>query len=124
MSIGIIRLNHVNVTVPAALEEAAKHFYGDVLGLPRLPKPVGPRQYVGAWYELGNSQLHLSIEDGAQNELSDRHVCYQVSDIEIAQQQFEEAGIQIIADDDPVRGQKRFFVRDPGDNMLEITQGV
>ncbi len=121
MSIGVTRLNHVNVTVPAALEAAAKHFYGEVLGLTQLSKPVGPRQYIGAWYELGAAQLHLSIED-AQNELSDRHVCYQVSNIRAAQKVFEAADVTIIRDDDPIRGQTRFFVRDPGGNMLEITQ--
>lgn len=122
MSIGITGFNHVNVTVPASLEGAAKQFYGEVLGLMQIPKPVGPRQYIGAWYELGEAQLHLSIEDGAQNDLSDRHVCYQVSDIRKAQSGFESAGVFVIPDDDPIRGQTRFFVRDPGGNMIEITQ--
>jgi catechol 2,3-dioxygenase-like lactoylglutathione lyase family enzyme len=124
MSIGLIKLHHVNVTVPASLEAAAKNFYGEVLGLKQIPKPPGPRQFVGAWYQLGDAQLHLSIEDGAQNELSDRHICYQVSDIGEAHREFENAGVEIIPDDDPVRGQTRFFVRDPGRNMIEITQGV
>jgi catechol 2,3-dioxygenase-like lactoylglutathione lyase family enzyme len=124
MNIGITRLNHVNVTVPESLEAAAKHFYGNVLGLTQIPKPAGPRQNIGAWYELGDAQLHLSIENGAQSELSDRHVCYQVSDIGKAKSEFEIAGVVVIPDDDPIRGQTRFFVRDPGGNMIEITQGV
>jgi catechol 2,3-dioxygenase-like lactoylglutathione lyase family enzyme len=122
MGIGIIAVNHVNVTVPEALEATAKHFYAVVLGLPQIPKPAGTRQNVGAWYQLGEIQLHLSSEDGAQNEISDRHVCYQVSDIAAAALHFRQAGIEIIADGRPVRGQSRFFVRDPGGNLLEITQ--
>ena len=122
MSIGITGLNHVNVTVPASLQAAAKQFYGEVLGLTQIPKPIGPRQNIGAWYELGGAQLHLSIEEGAQNELSDRHVCYQVSDIGKAKSEFENADVVVIPDDDPIRGQTRFFVRDPGGNMIEITQ--
>jgi hypothetical protein len=43
-----VELNHVNVTVPAALEEAAKHFYAVVLGLKQIPKPAGPRKFRGA----------------------------------------------------------------------------
>jgi len=122
MPIGIIGLSHVNVTVPAALESAAKHFYEGVLGLARIPKPEGTRQNMGAWYQLGDLQLHLSVEDDVQNEVSDRHVCYQVADIAVAALNFRNAGVEIIADGRPVRGQSRFFVRDPGGNLIEITQ--
>jgi len=122
MTIGIIAVSHVNVTVPAALEATAKHFYEDVLGLAQIPKPEGTRQNMGAWYQLGDLQLHLSVEDDVQNEASDRHVCYQVADIAVAALNFRNAGVEIIADGRPVRGQSRFFVRDPGGNLLEITQ--
>ena len=124
MAIGIIAVNHVNVTVPETQEAAAKHFYGVVLGLREIPKPPGPRQNIGAWYELGAMQLHLSIEDGVANEVSDRHVCYQVSDIAAANLQFRNAGVDVIPDEDPLRGQFRFFVRDPGGNLIEITQHI
>jgi catechol 2,3-dioxygenase-like lactoylglutathione lyase family enzyme len=122
MTIGILGVSHVNVTVPSALEAAAKHFYEGVLGLAQIPKPEGTRQNMGAWYQLGDLQLHLSVEDDVKNEVSDRHVCYQVADITSASLQFRNAGVEIIADGRPVRGQSRFFVRDPGGNLIEITQ--
>jgi catechol 2,3-dioxygenase-like lactoylglutathione lyase family enzyme len=124
MAIGIIGVSHVNVTVPAALETSAKHFYEGVLGLARIPKPEGTRQSMGAWYQLGGMQLHLSVEDDVKNELSDRHVCYQVADIAAASLEFRKGGTAIIPDPRPVSGQSRFFVRDPGGNLLEITQRV
>jgi catechol 2,3-dioxygenase-like lactoylglutathione lyase family enzyme len=124
MAIGIIGVSHVNVTVPAALEASAKHFYEDVLGLAMIPKPEGTRQNMGAWYQLGVIQLHLSVEDDVKNEVSDRHVCYQVADIAAASLEFRNAGIAIIPDPRPVSGQSRFFVRDPGGNLIEITQAV
>jgi catechol 2,3-dioxygenase-like lactoylglutathione lyase family enzyme len=122
MSIGIIGVNHVNVTVPSALEQTAKDFYETVLGLPQIPKPEGTRQNVGAWFELGRIQLHLSVEDNVQNEASDRHVCYQVADAASAELHFRNAGIEIIPDTRPVKGVSRFFLRDPGGNMIEITE--
>ena len=124
MAIGIIAVSHVNVTVPAALEDAAKSFYREVLGLPQIPKPLGTRQDMGAWYQLGGMQLHLSVEDDVQNEVSDAHVCYQVADIASANLQFRNAGVDVIPDPRPVAGQSRFFVRDPGGNLLEITQAA
>ena len=124
MSIDIIQVNHVNVTVPAALETAAKNFYEVVLGLVQIPKPEGTRQNMGAWYQLGSVQLHLSVEDDVANEKSDRHVCYQVADIAAADLHFRNAGVEIIADGRPVRGQLRFFVRDPGGNLIEIVEKI
>ena len=124
MAIGIIAVSHVNVTVPAALEEAAKSFYSEVLSLPQIPKPLGTRQDMGAWYQLAGMQLHLSVEDDVQNEVSDAHVCYQVADIASANLQFRNAGVDVIPDPRPVAGQSRFFVRDPGGNLIEITQAA
>jgi catechol 2,3-dioxygenase-like lactoylglutathione lyase family enzyme len=121
MALEIIGVNHVNVTVPGALEQAAKDFYGTVLGLRQIPKPEGSRQSVGAWYELGPIQLHLSPEESAQNEISDRHVCYQVADAASAELHVRNAGIEIISDSRPIKGVSRFFLRDPGGNMIEIT---
>jgi catechol 2,3-dioxygenase-like lactoylglutathione lyase family enzyme len=118
----IIGVNHVNVTVPAALEQAAKDFYSTVLGLREIPKPEGSRQNVGAWYELGPIQLHLSPEDNVHNEVSDRHVCYQVADAASAELHIRNAGIQILPDARPIKGTLRFFLRDPGGNMIEITE--
>jgi catechol 2,3-dioxygenase-like lactoylglutathione lyase family enzyme len=121
MALQILGVNHVNVTVPASMEDAAKYFYGVVLGLRQIPKPEGPRQYIGAWYDLGGSQLHLSIENGVDNQASDRHVCYLVDDIPGAKIHFSSAGIEVIPDGDPLKEMSRFFVRDPGGNLIEIT---
>lgn len=115
----IIALHHVNVTVPAELEAAAKHFYGAVLGLTRVPKPATSRQS-GAWYQIGSNQLHLSVETTENGALSSGHVCFAISDLAEAEQKFREAGVEIITEPNP--NSPRFFVRDPGGNLLEIAQ--
>ena len=121
MSIGLTKLHHVNVTVPAALEGAARNFYGVLMGLEQIEKPDGPRKYIGAWYQLGESQLHLSVEDGPRNEVSNRHVCYSVVDIPGALAAFRSAGVEVISEEQLVNGGSRFFVRDPAGNLIEIT---
>ena len=117
----MITLHHVNVTVPPELERQAKEFYGDVLGLEQVPKPSGSRPS-GAWYQIGANQLHLSVENERPGPLSSRHVCFAVSDLKAAQNRFREAGVEIIPDPRPIEGTSRFYVRDPGGNMLEIVQ--
>ena len=117
--------HHVNVTVPKSLEEAAKHFYGVVMGLQEVPKPESSRGRGGAWYQLGQMQLHLSIEEPlGENCLSKRHVCYTVSNLAEAEERFRRAGVEIVPDDLPTPGWSRFYVRDPGGNRLEIAQAL
>lgn len=117
----VTALHHVNVTVPADLETAAKTFYGVVLGLEQIPKPATSRQS-GAWYEIGQNQLHLSVEREANGGLRSGHICFAISDLTEAEQKFRDAGVEIIADPRPNPNSPRFYVRDPGGNLLEIAQ--
>ena len=115
----VIALHHVNITVPPESEQETKEFYGAVLQLKQLPKPRGSRPS-GAWYEIGGCQLHLSVEAKQQSTRSSGHVCLAVADLETAARRFREAGAEIIADPRPQEGTSRFYVRDPGGNLLEI----
>lgn len=125
MTIGIVQIDHVNVVVPKALEDEAKRFYGSVLGLKEIPKPVELQGRGGAWYELGALQLHLSAKADATNGQTRKgHVCYTVADVAFAEEQLRAAGIEIIPDDQPVEGKPRFYVRDPGGNLIELAQGL
>src|SRR5687768_4937945 len=116
-----ITLHHVNVTVAPELEEATKHFYGAVLGLTQVPKPATSRQS-GAWYQIGSNQLHLSVDAKENGALTSGHVCFAVSDLAEAEQKFREAGVEITTDSERNSSSGRFFVRDPGGNLLEIAQ--
>jgi catechol 2,3-dioxygenase-like lactoylglutathione lyase family enzyme len=120
MALDRVALHHINVTVPGNAEEAAKHFYRQIFGFEEIYKPDASRSR-GAWYRLGAVQLHLSIEDAQP--LSRRHVCYQVRDVAAAERHFRDAGIEILDDERPLAGVQRFFMRDPGGNRIEITQG-
>ncbi len=123
MALDIIAVNHVNITVPAAAEKAAKRFYGDALGLAQIPKPAGPNQHRGAWYQQGTLEIHLSVEDSiSDNQMSKCHLCFLVRDLAQAEQTLRAAGVEIIPDRQPVAGWARFYVRDPGGNRLEIAQ--
>lgn len=119
----VVALHHVNVTVSPDAEAETKNFYGNVLGLEQLPKPSGTRPS-GAWYRIGANQLHLSVEKEERGPLTTGHVCFTVSDLNAVENRFREAGVEIIPDPRPIEGTSRFYVRDPGGNMLEIVQSV
>lgn len=125
MTIGIIKVDHVNVVVPKHLEDEAKHFYASLLGLKEIPKPVELQPRGGAWYELGSVQLHLSARLEAGNDQRGKgHVCFTVADTVSAEEALRTAGVEIISDDRPIAGKPRFYVRDPGGNLIEIAQRI
>lgn len=125
MAIGIIEINHVNVIVPKSLEETAKHFYGSVLGLNEIPKPIESQGRGGAWYQLGSVQLHLSVRAETGNGGAGKgHVCYTVANVVSAEERLRVAGVEIIPDAQPIAGKPRFYVRDPGGNLIEFAQQV
>jgi catechol 2,3-dioxygenase-like lactoylglutathione lyase family enzyme len=125
MGIGILEVNHVNVVVPRSLEETTKHFYGSLFGLKEIPKPIESQGRGGAWYQLGSVQLHLSVRaDAGDGAAGKGHVCCTVADVASAEKQLCAAGVEIIPDDRPIAGQPRFYVRDPGGNLIELAQGV
>ena len=123
MAIGILEINHVQITVPGPAEETSTRFYRDVLGLEEIPKPASSKGRGGAWFRQGSVEVHLSVEDAATgNNSSRRHICYLVADLAEAERRLANAGVEIIPDDRPIVGWKRFYVRDPGANKIEIAQ--
>ena len=64
---------------------------------------------------------HPDTADGAADK---GHVCYTVADVGSAEEQLRATGVNIIPDDRPIAGQPRFYVRDPGQNLIEIAQKV
>lgn len=124
MALTITSINHVQVTVPPRLEDRCKAFYGDLLGLREVEKPEPLRSRGGAWYEIGSPanpvQLHLSLEDGADGNTSKRHVCYLVPDLEAAKAHLMTHDVEITDEATEPNGLKRFFIRDPAGNKIEI----
>ena len=120
------RIDHVQITVPRGLEAETRRFYGKGLGFPEIPKPPELARNGGMWYRLGAVQLHVSLEevDPAANGASRRHIAYDVSDLDAIEVELRGRGLEIIPDRQPTAGLRRFYLRDPGGNRLEILQKI
>ena len=116
----ILRINHVQVAMPRGLEDQARRFYGGVLGLREIPKPPALAGRGGAWFELGETQLHLGV-DPEFRPAKKAHVAFDVEDIDTVAARCRDAGYAP-RPDDQIEGQRRFFVEDPFGNRLEIMQ--
>ena len=116
----ITGLNHVQVTAPREREAEAKAFYGGVLGLPEIPKPPVLAARGGAWYALGEQQLHLGLEDDF-TPTRKGHPALVVTDLAAVRARHEAAGAPVKVDAQ-IPGYDRFETRDPFGNRLEFMQ--
>jgi catechol 2,3-dioxygenase-like lactoylglutathione lyase family enzyme len=120
--IPLAAIDHVQITVAPQDVEATLLFYEKVIGLPRIAKT---NSRTGGWFQLGDHQLHVGTEDTAsrqQNLTSKRHVCLRVTDVAEAERVLRASGVDIVADPDPLPTWRRFYVRDPGGNRVEIAE--
>ncbi len=119
----VTRLQHAAITVPAEGLERARHFYSDILGLREVPRPPELQTRPGIWYSFGSTELHIQARPNAPVEKSDGHPAFVVDDIDAWQQRFEAHGIEVI-EQPTIYGRRRFNVRDPFGNLLELmTEG-
>ena len=107
-----MRLDHVQVAAPSGCEEAARAFYGDVLGLRELEKPDALRGRGGVWFE----HLHVGVEADFRPARK-AHPAFLVGDLDALA-----ARIGDVEWDDAVPGVRRFYASDPFGNRLEFVQ--
>jgi enamine deaminase RidA (YjgF/YER057c/UK114 family)/catechol 2,3-dioxygenase-like lactoylglutathione lyase family enzyme len=112
------RINHVNITTSDV--QAAQAFYGGVLGLEEIPRAEGARR-AGAWYRLGELELHVSHEEIPNNLASTRHFSVEVADLDQLRAALERSGAVIEAGR-PLPGIERLFTRDPSGNRIELQE--
>lgn len=111
-----LRVAHVNLSVDDV--ERARAFYGELLGLAAAPRPADAGR-AGCWFRLGDVELHLSEEPDADNARSKRHVALEVDALDGWRARFTAARVAI-EEGRPIPGMRRFFVRDPAGNRLEL----
>jgi catechol 2,3-dioxygenase-like lactoylglutathione lyase family enzyme len=113
-----MRITHVNITIPKGAEDAARSFYGGLLGLTEIPKPEVIRHRGGLWFDVDGFHLHLSVEEPRMGPDMYRHFGLESADVSSLRKKLTAAGVAI-EDGRPAPWQ-RFFVRDPFGNRMEI----
>jgi catechol 2,3-dioxygenase-like lactoylglutathione lyase family enzyme len=117
----IRRIDHVQIAMPRGEESRARRFYGEVLGLTEISKPPALAGRGGAWFELGESQLHLGVDPDFRP-AKKAHVGFEVSELDAMAARCQAAGYETRVDDKLDR--RRFFVDDPFGNRVEIIEMV
>lgn len=123
MSTKVIGLNHCAMIV-ADLERSLR-FYQELLGLE--PDPTRPDLgYPGAWFRLGEQQLHLMqlpnpdpIDRRPEHGGRDRHIAFWVEQLQPIEAELARQGIPFTKSRS---GRAALFLRDPDGNALELVE--
>ena len=123
MSRPVVGLDHVQVAAPPGCEEAARRFYGELLGLEERAKPPLLAARGGVWFRVGDGELHVGVaeEFAAATKAHPALRVSSVGELELLGDDLRRAGIAVIwADPDEIPESRRFYVHDPWGNRLEL----
>lgn len=113
-------IHHAQIMIPPGSEDAARKFYGALLGMRELEKPEALRARGGVWFTVGNRQLHLGVESpGVARETTRAHVAYETTKYDAMRTRIERAGVAV-KESETIDGLRRFELRDPFGNRVEI----
>ena len=118
--VGIVRLDHVQLGMPAGREVEAVAFYAGVLGIPHVPKPDRLAVRGGCWFEDGDLKVHLGVE-ASFRPATKAHPAFIVDDVRAMAAAVAAAGFAV-KDDEPLDGFDRVYVSDPFGNRIELMQ--
>jgi catechol 2,3-dioxygenase-like lactoylglutathione lyase family enzyme len=116
----VVGLDHVQLAAPPGCEAAARRFYGELLGLREIEKPLGVRASGGAWFAIASSgqELHIGIQEPFAPAIK-AHPGLLVSDYASLVERLQNAGVRVTPDD-RIAGVERCYVADPWGNRLEL----
>ena len=114
------QIQHCSLVVQDLERSAA--FYRDILGLTEIeiPATFKPAGLNVRWFQLGAQQVHILL--GRENPPdSQHHMALEVYDVQAARSWMKERGLEI-QEAVLIPGAKRFFIRDPDHNLIEIIE--
>jgi catechol 2,3-dioxygenase-like lactoylglutathione lyase family enzyme len=117
-SMTIVGFDHVQLAAPRGCEEAARRFFGGVLGLEEIEKPEALRGRGGVWFAVGGQQLHVGVEE-PHAPARKAHPALACDDLGAAAARVAAAG-GTVSWDDAVPGVRRFYTSDPWGNRIEL----
>jgi catechol 2,3-dioxygenase-like lactoylglutathione lyase family enzyme len=116
----LVELDHVQLAMPPGGEAQARCFYGELLGIPEVPKPAHLAARGGCWFEKPPIKLHLGVENGF-SPARKAHPAFRVHDLPRLASLLMQNGYQVY-EDEPLEGYQRVYVGDPFGNRIELME--
>jgi len=116
-------IHHVSLSVTDIKE--AKHFYGTILGLKEIDRPNF--DFPGAWYKIGDQQLHLIVYQDSETlrnnqmvETKDGHFAIRIHDYYQTLAYLKAKSVLVTENPNSKSGFAQLFCTDPDNNLIEL----
>jgi catechol 2,3-dioxygenase-like lactoylglutathione lyase family enzyme len=116
----VLRLDHVQIAIPAGGETRARDFYSGILGFTEIDKPAAMAGRNSIWFIAGPVNLHLGIEPDF-HPAKCAHPAFIVDSLDEIVAACERANLAT-RPDTSFNGYRRVHVFDPFGNRLELMQ--
>jgi len=120
ISMPFVAIDHVQLAMPKGEEQAARRFYQDLLGMKELTKPPELAQRSGCWFESGNVQIHLGVEEDFRS-AKKAHPALRCSNYAELTSRLRQAGIEILPDN-ALPKTTRCFIHDCFGNRIALIE--
>ena len=110
----------MQVAAPPGCEDAARRFYGELLGLAELEKPEALRGRGGAWFACGAQQLHVGVAEGFAPATKAHPALGSAPRTSNALAERLAAAGSPVEWDEAIPGVRRFYTADPWGNRIEL----
>jgi len=122
-----------HVSLPVTDLERSKKFYSEILGLNEIDRP--PFDFPGAWYQVGDRQLHLIVHDNSTFRADkivdsrDIHFALRVTSYRETRDFLHSKGFHPEANDEfkkmkesphSTAGWPQLYIMDPDRNVIEL----
>src|SRR3954451_1949859 len=91
----IVALDHVQITIPTGMEQQARAFYCEGLGLRELSKPDSLADRGGFWVTVADLQIHIGSEPAWDRNQTKSHIAFRVHDLDYWRSRIVAFGCQI-----------------------------
>ena len=115
-------IDHVQLAMPAGGEDAARAFYGGILGLREIPKPTKLAGRGGAWFAGRAVGIHLGV-DADFRPAAKAHPAFVVDQLDAVRERLAAAGVET-TDDDGGLPIARCYALDSFGNRLELVDAA
>ncbi|MFB6437719.1 glyoxalase [Streptomyces sp. NPDC056411] len=113
-------LHHVQLAIPPGAEDLCREFWGGVLGMAEVAKPLALAPRGGCWFRGGGLEVHLGVEKDF-SPARKAHPGILVRSLSELAQRLQERGHEVTWDDD-FPGHDRFYAYDKVGNRLEFLE--
>jgi len=115
-------IDHIQLAAPKGSEDTARKFFKNILGFDEVEKPEELKKRGGVWFEFGNYQIHIGIEEPFYP-AKKAHPAFEIENIEELKKHLVTNSIDVI-EDDKLPGAKRFYISDPFGNRMELLEWI